>query len=88
MYTKRETHQVFGDDRSFVPATVFYARMFQNLKEGIARESWKTIPAVENDEICLVDDELVSHPGPCMIDGREEVLYAGYPARRIMSSCF
>lgn len=43
------------------------------------RDSWETIPAVENDEIYLVDDELVSRPGPRIIDGLEEVLYAVYP---------
>lgn len=37
------------------------------------RPGWETIPAVQNDQIFPFDDNLVSRPGPRLVDGLEQL---------------
>jgi iron complex transport system substrate-binding protein len=39
-------------------------------------QKWRTIPAVENDRIFLVDSDIVDRPTPRLVDGLE--LLAGH----------
>jgi len=38
-----------------------------------ARPGWETIPAVQSDNIFPFDDNLVSRPGPRLVDGLEQL---------------
>jgi iron complex transport system substrate-binding protein len=36
-----------------------------------ARKGWSVIPAIKNDKAFPIDDNLVSRPGPRIVDGLE-----------------
>jgi iron complex transport system substrate-binding protein len=42
---------------------------------------WKTIPAVKNGHIHLIDSDLIDRPSPRIIDGLEEIARALHPER-------
>jgi iron complex transport system substrate-binding protein len=39
----------------------------------VARPGWESIDAVENNQIFAFDDNLVSRPGPRLVDGLEQL---------------
>ena len=43
------------------------------------RPGWAVISAVKNDRVYAVDDNLVSRPGPRVVDGLEQVAKLLYP---------
>jgi iron complex transport system substrate-binding protein len=46
-----------------------------------ARPGWDTIPAVINDRIVGIDPDIISRPGPRIVDALEQVGAAIYPER-------
>ena len=46
-----------------------------------ARPGWGSISAVKNDRIYVVDPDIVSRPGPRLVDGLETLAQALYPER-------
>jgi len=57
------------DDPSVTPATV---------KQ---RPGWSVIDAVRNDRICVVDADIVSRPGPRVVDGLQALAKCIYPGQ-------
>ncbi len=49
------------------------------IKEITDRESWSDLTAVKNKEIYDVNEDLVSRPGPRLVEGAEELAKAIYP---------
>jgi iron complex transport system substrate-binding protein len=52
---------------------------YQNLLQEWAR--WKTIPAVQNGRISLIDSDLIDRPSPRIIDGLEEMARIIHPEK-------
>ncbi|WP_240375018.1 ABC transporter substrate-binding protein [Bacillus piscicola] len=48
----------------------------KNIKE---RDGWSSIPAVKKDNVYLTEEDIVSRPGPRIIEGMEEVASKVYP---------
>jgi iron complex transport system substrate-binding protein len=46
-----------------------------------ARPGWGSISAVKNDRIYVVDPDIVSRPGPRLVDALETLAQALYPER-------
>jgi iron complex transport system substrate-binding protein len=46
-----------------------------------ARPGWDVIPAVQNDRIYGIDPDIISRPGPRVIDALEQLGEAIYPER-------
>jgi iron complex transport system substrate-binding protein len=44
-----------------------------------ARAGWESIDAVKNDQIFPFDDNLVSRPGPRLVDGLEQLAKLLHP---------
>ncbi len=44
-----------------------------------ARPGWKTLPAIQNDQLFVFDDNLVSRPGPRLVDGLEAMARLLHP---------
>ena len=45
----------------------------------VAREAWKSLNAVQNQKIYTFDDNLISRPGPRMVDGLEQMATLIHP---------
>lgn len=45
------------------------------------RPGWDTITAVKNNRICVIDTDIVSRPGPRIVDGLEALAECLYPER-------
>ncbi|MCU0488512.1 MAG: cobalamin-binding protein, partial [Anaerolineales bacterium] len=45
----------------------------------LARESWSGIAAIQNQQVFIFDDNLVSRPGPRMVDGLETMAQLFHP---------
>ena len=52
---------------------------YQKILQGWSR--WKTIPAVKNRRIYLIDSDLVDRPSPRLIEGLEEIAKMLHPER-------
>jgi iron complex transport system substrate-binding protein len=50
-------------------------------EEVKARPGWQSVSAVRNDRVFVVDPDLVSHQGPRLTDGLEELARLLYPER-------
>lgn len=48
-------------------------------KQVFARAAWKDVPAVKNKRVYDVNTDLVSRPGPRLVEGVEELAKAVYP---------
>ncbi|MGG2954093.1 ABC transporter substrate-binding protein [Geobacillus stearothermophilus] len=48
-------------------------------KQVLARAAWKDVPAVKNKRVYDVNTDLVSRPGPRLVEGVEELAKAIYP---------
>ncbi|MED4974063.1 ABC transporter substrate-binding protein [Geobacillus kaustophilus NBRC 102445] len=48
-------------------------------KQVLARAAWKDVPAVKNKRVYDVNTDLVSRPGPRLVEGVEELAKAVYP---------
>jgi len=44
-----------------------------------ARSGWENLSAVKNEKVFPIDDDLVSRPGPRMLDGLEELVRLIHP---------
>jgi iron complex transport system substrate-binding protein len=44
-----------------------------------ARPGWKTLPAIQNNQLFVFDDNLVSRPGPRLVDGLEAMARLLHP---------
>ena len=49
------------------------------LEDVRARPGWKTLPAIQNDQMFVFDDNLVSRPGPRLVDGLEAMAKLLHP---------
>ncbi|MCI2254935.1 ABC transporter substrate-binding protein [Domibacillus sp. PGB-M46] len=49
------------------------------VEQLMARQGWSTIPAVENKSVVDVNSDLVSRPGPRLVEGVEALAEAVYP---------
>src|SRR5690625_6238732 len=49
------------------------------VKEVTDRKGWSDITAVEDEQIFDVNEDLVSRPGPRLVEGAEELAKAIYP---------
>src|SRR5699024_6728423 len=49
------------------------------VKEVRDRKGWSDITAVEDEQIVDVNEDLVSRPGPRLVEGAEELAKAIYP---------
>jgi iron complex transport system substrate-binding protein len=49
------------------------------LDEIKARPGWSNVPAIQNDSLYSIDGDLVSRPGPRIVQGLEELASAIYP---------
>lgn len=59
---------------------ITYADYVKNAKEQVlSREAWKDVPAVKNNRVYDVHPDLVSRPGPRLVEGIEELAKAIYP---------
>jgi iron complex transport system substrate-binding protein len=47
-----------------------------------ARTGWEGIPAVKDGNVYPIDDNLVSRPGPRIVDGLRAVIAVLHPAGR------
>lgn len=45
------------------------------------RPGWDTMPAVQNDRIYAIDPDIISRPGPRIVDALEQLAQAIYPER-------
>lgn len=48
-------------------------RIKETVEEQINKEAWQEITAVENDEVHFVNDDIVSRPGPRVVQGQENL---------------
>jgi iron complex transport system substrate-binding protein len=51
----------------------------ESLETVAARPGWGAITAVKNGRVVPVDDDLLSRPGPRVVDGMEELASILYP---------
>lgn len=59
---------------------ITYAEYVENAKEQVlSREAWQGVPAVKNNRVYDVHPDLVSRPGPRLVEGIEELANAIYP---------
>lgn len=59
---------------------ITYAEYVENAKEQVlSREAWQDVPAVKNNRVYDVHPDLVSRPGPRLVEGIEELAKAIYP---------
>jgi iron complex transport system substrate-binding protein len=49
------------------------------LEDVRARPGWKTLPAIQNGQLFVFDDNLVSRPGPRLVDGLETMAKLLHP---------
>ncbi|SES10546.1 ABC transporter substrate-binding protein [Salisediminibacterium halotolerans] len=49
------------------------------VEEVTSRDGWESIPAVENERIYSVDEDVVSRPGPRLVEGAEALAEKIYP---------
>ncbi|WP_128896488.1 ABC transporter substrate-binding protein [Longirhabdus pacifica] len=57
-----------------------YGYYVENAKEQIlAREGWSEVPAIQNEQVFDVHGDIVTRPGPRLIDGVEELAKVIYP---------
>jgi iron complex transport system substrate-binding protein len=49
------------------------------VEQVLARPSWKEVPAVKNKRVYDVNSDLVSRPGPRLVEGVEEIAKVVYP---------
>src|SRR5699024_9667458 len=45
----------------------------------LARDAWQDIEAVKNEQVIQVDTDLISRPGPRLVEGAETLAKAIYP---------
>jgi iron complex transport system substrate-binding protein len=46
-----------------------------------ARPGWDAIAAVQNDRVYPIDPDIISRPGPRIVDALEELAHILYPER-------
>jgi iron complex transport system substrate-binding protein len=57
-----------------------YGSYDPNAKTNVlAREAWTEVPAIQNERVYDIQSDLVSRPGPRLIEGVEELAKAVYP---------
>ncbi|NEY71291.1 ABC transporter substrate-binding protein [Bacillus mesophilus] len=57
-----------------------YGSFDPNAKANVlAREAWTEVPAIQNERVYDIQSDLVSRPGPRLIEGVEELAKAVYP---------
>jgi iron complex transport system substrate-binding protein len=57
-----------------------YGSYDPNAKANVlAREAWTEVPAIQNERVYDIQSDLVSRPGPRLIEGVEELAKAVYP---------
>lgn len=58
---------------------VTYDYIDNAVEEIMNRDGWQDLTAVQNDQIIVVDPDLVSRPGPRLVEGAETLAKAIYP---------
>ncbi|MCJ2670357.1 MAG: ABC transporter substrate-binding protein [Candidatus Thermoplasmatota archaeon] len=53
--------------------------VFTPVEEIKSRPGWSDIPAIQNDKVFAVDGDLISRPGPRIVDGLEELAHLIHP---------
>ncbi len=53
--------------------------VFTPVEEIKSRPGWSDIPAIQNDKVFEIDGDLVSRPGPRIVDGLEELTHLIHP---------
>jgi len=53
--------------------------VFTSVEEIKSRRGWSDISAVQNDKVFAVDGDLISRPGPRIVDGLEELAHLIHP---------
>jgi iron complex transport system substrate-binding protein len=53
--------------------------VFTPVEDIKARPGWSDISAIQNDEVFAVDGDLISRPGPRIVDGLEELAHLIHP---------
>lgn len=67
---------------SFNPDVIVitYGDYIEDAKEQVlAREAWQTVAAIKNERVYDVDPDIVTRPGPRLVEGVEELAKAIYP---------
>ncbi|MCK4455557.1 MAG: ABC transporter substrate-binding protein, partial [Thermoplasmata archaeon] len=53
--------------------------VFTPVEEIKSRPGWSDIPAIQNDKVFAIDGDLISRPGPRIVDGLEELAHVIHP---------
>ncbi|MBU6081685.1 ABC transporter substrate-binding protein [Allobacillus halotolerans] len=57
-----------------------YGYYMEDVEEQVlARENWKDVTAIQNEEVHNIDNDLLSRPGPRLIEGLEQLVNILYP---------
>ncbi|HVJ50041.1 ABC transporter substrate-binding protein [Desulfitobacterium sp.] len=77
-WAQYSTEQVIAKN----PQVIFdtYSYYLPNVKETIfARPSWQNLDAIKNKRVVDLDSDMVTRPGPRIVDGMESIAKALYP---------
>lgn len=52
-------------------------------EKALQNSLWRDVPAVKNGRVVVIRDELLNTPGPPLVDGLRELIFAIHPRLRI-----